>query len=290
MSGGPRVHRLVAAVVGAAPIGSVRRDVARPALIGLIVACLVAAAVVVRSRGLAAGLAATATALVVFALIFAVDRVGQLERATAELRSDAVALWSLASLGARGGMPLPQLGGYAMSPLAASALVQHVVRTQPKTLVELGPGSSTVLLVRLSQSLSVQPCIACLEHDRHFAEQVSASVRAHGGGSVRVIEAGLRPLEIGEWRGAWYDPQALAELPDRIEFLVVDGPPERTGPDARYPAYPMLRDRLVESAHIFVDDTGRAAERSMVHRWVASGDLTVVDDGGSFMVLRRSAG
>ena len=57
-------------------------------------------------------------------------------------------------------------------------------------------------------------------------------------------------------------------MPGRIDLLVVDGPPGLLRPQARYPALPVLRERLSPGASILLDDTHRADEREIVRRWL----------------------
>lgn len=277
-------------MLGEVSIGSIRRDVARPANLAIVLTILVGIAVIVEQGAVTAVLVAISFSILSFALLFGVGRIGHLEQSVTQLRAEAVALWSLSPLGTAGGVLLPGLGGYAMSPQAAVALMAFVVRTQPSTIVELGPGSSTVLLTRLSPSLAKPLSITCLEHERQFVEDMELAFRYHDTMQVELVEAHLQPTQLPDWSGDWYDPAALEQLPSAIDLLVIDGPPERTGPDARFPAYPVLRHRLVDGALVFVDDTGREAERAMVQRWVTMGGLTIVQDGGLFMVLRKSAG
>lgn len=56
-------------------------------------------------------------------------------------------------------------------------------------------------------------------------------------------------------------------LPDDIDLWFVDGPPEATGPQARYPAVPILEAHLADRALIIMDDGRRAAEQAAVERW-----------------------
>ena len=51
-------------------------------------------------------------------------------------------------------------------------------------------------------------------------------------------------------------------------MLVIDGPPETTGPLARYPAGPLLFPRLKPGASIFIDDAHRHDEKEAVARWL----------------------
>ena len=57
----------------------------------------------------------------------------------------------------------------------------------------------------------------------------------------------------------------------RNDFLLADGPPQEknSAREARYPAFPLLRDFLADNALIFVDDANRHSERKMIDRWLA---------------------
>jgi hypothetical protein len=54
-----------------------------------------------------------------------------------------------------------------------------------------------------------------------------------------------------------------------IDLLFVDGPPKATGPQARFPAIPVLLSQLSDDALIVLDDTAREDERAISDRWVA---------------------
>ncbi len=54
----------------------------------------------------------------------------------------------------------------------------------------------------------------------------------------------------------------------KVDVLIVDGPPAKIGKETRYPAIPRLFDRLADQAIVLVDDAGRPDERKIVRRWV----------------------
>src|SRR5699024_10233468 len=65
----------------------------------------------------------------------------------------------------------------------------------------------------------------------------------------------------------WYDPSVLTDLVG-ISVLFVDGPPEATGRQARYPAVPTLFPHCTEDAVIILDDSVRPDEKAMGERWL----------------------
>jgi hypothetical protein len=68
----------------------------------------------------------------------------------------------------------------------------------------------------------------------------------------------------------WYDKDLLRHeiVSQKVDVLIVDGPPAKTGDEVRCPAIPVFFDRLANQAIVLVDDAGRPEERATVRRWV----------------------
>lgn len=165
--------------------------------------------------------------------------------------------------------PLPPLRGWALSPDAALHLVHTVIERRPATIVELGSGTSSVLLGRAVRNLG-KGHVTALEHDEEFAGRTRRLLASHGLSEwVDVVSAPLVEREAAGSTYRWYDTSALAELSDPIDILLVDGPPANTGPLARLPALPLLRSSLADDAVVLLDDTARSEEQEVVERWRA---------------------
>ncbi|WP_271220250.1 class I SAM-dependent methyltransferase [Streptosporangium carneum] len=163
--------------------------------------------------------------------------------------------------------PLPPLRGWAASPDVLRTMVAWILRTRPRTIVECGSGSSSVWLGYVAERIGAT--IVALEHDARYAEASRDLVRAHGlSAVVEVRDAPLQPWESEEETYLWYSRDALADVAD-VGLVFVDGPPGDTGPDARYPALPLLLPRCSEQVAIFLDDAARAGDRAVSDRWAA---------------------
>ncbi len=163
--------------------------------------------------------------------------------------------------------PLPTMRGWAASPDFVKLVITTVLDRRPKTIVELGSGVSTLVSAYCLERLDAGGTIYSVEHQRRFVDRMHTTVRRHAlGDHVELIHAPLKELEIEDTTYRWYDTELLASLDD-IDMLVVDGPPSETGPMARYPALPVLKDRLARDAVILVDDAARKDEGAMVARW-----------------------
>ncbi len=160
--------------------------------------------------------------------------------------------------------PLPPTRGAAAAPDALLELVR-IVDAGARNVLELGSGISTIVVARRLQQVGAGRIVS-LEHLPEYAAQTRAQLAAHDlGDYALVVDAPLVDVEVDGERRRWY--QLGTDVPDGIDGLFVDGPPASTGPLARYPALPLLRDHLAPGASVFVDDGDRADERETVRRW-----------------------
>lgn len=161
---------------------------------------------------------------------------------------------------------LPVTRGWAASPDLLWYLYRTVRRRRPRLVLECGSGVSTLVLAYGLRAVAAGRVVA-LEHDPRHAELTRALLREHGlsqWGQVRTAPLVDLSLAGQSWR--WYDPAALPAGP--VDLVFVDGPPGDTGPQARYPAVPLLRDRLAPDALVVLDDHHRSDEREVVQRWL----------------------
>ena len=160
--------------------------------------------------------------------------------------------------------PLPPLRGSRISPDFARELVLMVLDTKPATIVELGSGASTVV-AGYALRKNAKGNIISLDHEACWYRKSSALVRAHGLDDVAtVVHAPLRIYSIAGASWTWYDMAALEGV-GPIDLMLVDGPP--TGQASRYPALPLLHERLSPAAVIMLDDATRPEEVEVVRRW-----------------------
>lgn len=162
-------------------------------------------------------------------------------------------------------VPLPPTRGWAASPDLLRFLVELIQAERPEQLLELGSGVST-LLIGYSLRKNGSGRLLSLDHEQEFANKTQRLVKLHDlGDHVTVQHAPLVPFQF-EQKIPWYD-HTEAGLPASIDFLLIDGPPGVRQPLARYPAVPLLYDRIQSGGVIVLDDGGRDAETAAVERW-----------------------
>jgi predicted O-methyltransferase YrrM len=163
---------------------------------------------------------------------------------------------------------LPGTRGWAASPDFLMVLARHALDHKPATVVECSSGTSTVVLARCMQ-LNGGGMVYSLEHDPVYARQTNEQLARHGlSDFAQVLVAPITAATVGADKWQWYDRSVLPQI--SIDMLVIDGPPESTGPLARYPAGPLLFPQLGASAAVFLDDAARPDETAIAAKWQAA--------------------
>lgn len=183
---------------------------------------------------------------------------------------------------------LPPMHGWAAGPDLARFLYREVVEHGRSAVLECGSGSTTVILAYACRTIGAGRVVA-LEHDPKFAAATRKMLEERGLTKwAEVRDAPLTEVGVGDATWRWYDPASLVEGP--FDLVLVDGPPGSTGPEARYPAVPLLLDRLADDALVVLDDARRADERAIGDRWVAEFDgfsLEWLDHDHGTLLLQR---
>jgi len=162
--------------------------------------------------------------------------------------------------------PLPPMRHWAISPDFANLLLSLSRINRPKVIVEIGSGVST-LINGYCLKQNGEGRVISIEHDGKYGEAVADQIRIHGLTDVaEVRHAPLTDVEVDGETWKWYDPSFIDELP-QIDMLVVDGPPAGLGKMARYPAVPLLYEKLAPKAVIILDDAARRDETEAVRQW-----------------------
>ncbi len=177
-------------------------------------------------------------------------------------------------------LPGPYLpwGSGAMRPAGLVLVCNDIVLNDRRRIVEVGSGISTVLLARLlARSNAVESFrLAAIEHDARWGRWVVGQLQREGtGDDIVVIDAPLVPHPAADGGLAWYETAPVLDGLDvalrgeLIDLLIVDGPPAFAAGHgmARYPALPVLRERLAPGATVVLDDVERPGEEKVLRRW-----------------------
>lgn len=181
---------------------------------------------------------------------------------------------------------LPNLGSWKADTVLLHRIVDHIAAAHPKTVVELGAGASSLVTAR---ALQLHGGGKLISFDQH-ADFIDATRKwlAEHGLEADMRAAALVPAPDG-WPGYWYD---VGALPERIDMLVIDGPPWTIHPFVRGAAE-CLFDRIPIGGVVLLDDGARPGERVVAARWKRrwpNFSFTLARDGakGTLIATRRA--
>lgn len=165
-----------------------------------------------------------------------------------------------------GSRPL-DLGGWAVDEILADALVRRIVRNNPQVIVECGSGWSTVLIASCLIELGTGSVVA-FEHRKESLESTRRLLNQYACAEcASVVHAPIGERVVDGETVLWYSARVESAVEEQIDLLLVDGPPGEVGPQSRYPAVPLLEDKLSSDATILLDDARRSEESVIAQRW-----------------------
>jgi predicted O-methyltransferase YrrM len=162
--------------------------------------------------------------------------------------------------------PLPSTRTWSASPDILNQLCTLLLRDRPAQVFEVGSGVSTLTMAYCLRRVG-RGKIVSLENDPAFAAATRQMLADHGlSDRAQVIDAPLKEMMLDGEQYLWYD---LSRIPETapIDLLFVDGPHGLTQRLARYPALPVLFERLAPRGVVVLDDGARPDERAIAKRW-----------------------
>ena len=147
-------------------------------------------------------------------------------------------------------------------------IVNHCLEGKPATIFECSSGLTTLMLARCCQ-LNNQGHVISLEDGEEYAINTGKFIDAYALSEFAlIIHAPLVPTNVNGTDYLWY---SLDEVPDNtIDMLVIDGPSGFIQKHSRYPALPLLYEKLSNNCMVFLDDAARDDEKEIVELWKAA--------------------
>lgn len=189
---------------------------------------------------------------------------------------------------------LDSLRGWAIAPDTAVLLYELVKNSRKRSLsiVEMGSGSSTIVFASALANEKVRGHVYSLEHNSEYAQKTRNNLQtASLDGIATIIDSPIGSIQLDNEERKWFSSGSLDELPDEVDILFIDSPPKSTAALARYPAVPLLYDRLCIGSIIILDDYLRDDEKKMVKLWtdrytgMKLNELTKTDHGTAMLYV-----
>lgn len=158
--------------------------------------------------------------------------------------------------------------GVALDGHTARALFEQVELHRPKVILELGSGSSTVLLGALLDKLGISDTRHISVDDSAYYLDATKQryARYKFKHQVEFLHCPLQKSD-GDPGPAWYGGLVEKLGDTKIDLVLVDGPPGAFHPRSRQPALERLLPYLSETAVVILDDTNRDEEQAILREW-----------------------
>jgi len=162
---------------------------------------------------------------------------------------------------------LPATRGWAGSPDFLSKIVQLILKEKPLFVLEASSGVSSVI-IGLALKLNHYGKSISLDHDSYYAEITIKNLEVNSIENISVVKhCPFNDYIDNGQKWKWYQIENL-DLTEKIDMLIIDGPPRTTQNLARYPAIPLLYEYFSDRVLILIDDTKRNDEIIIVEKWI----------------------
>ena len=165
-------------------------------------------------------------------------------------------------------VPMSTSRKMAASPDFLKLVVETILTNRPKLVLELGSGVSSVLASK-SLEKNGEGKLISIDHDDKYADFTRERLDLENLSDIAtIITSELITQTINKQNYMWYESTFLNEINQKIDLLIIDGPPRIINKNARYPAIPLLKDHFSDNIIILVDDGKRKDDMKSVQKWI----------------------
>jgi len=162
---------------------------------------------------------------------------------------------------------MPATRGWAGSPDFLNKIIEIILKQKPRFVLEVSSGVSSIL-IGLALKMNNSGKALSLEHDPLYAEVTRRNIKNNDIENIStVFDSPINPTLIDGETWKWYETKDLT-FPDKIDLLIIDGPPRTTQNLARYPAIPLLYPYFSDNVIILLDDAKRPDEIIIIEKWI----------------------
>ncbi|AEI35693.1 coiled-coil domain-containing protein [Francisella salina] len=179
--------------------------------------------------------------------------------------------------------------GFPISPDVGLFLIERLQYDKYDLIIEFGSGTSTILFSKIlreqQKRVSNFPKVISFDHNEYYYKRTLSNLKSEGLESY--VDLVYAPLSKYSYEGNSYMYYNCGDILNTIAMdmvkykkvlVLVDGPPQSTGKNARFPALPYLYNHL-RKCHVdlMLDDFNRPEENSVAKMWRAFLDAKKIE-------------
>jgi hypothetical protein len=185
------------------------------------------------------------------------------------------------------GVVLPKMRNHAGSPDFLKTIVAQLDRLQPEVIIEASSGISSIVISEWLLQNAPDSKHFALENEEKYANLTRSRIRNT---NSQIVHAPLVSHDIKGKSWQWYTINEELSALESIDMIVVDGPPVHIQEHARFPAVPLLIEKLSDKGVVIMDDGGRSAEREIVQMWCEEYGLSkewIPLEKGGYILMKK---
>ncbi|MCC9137345.1 class I SAM-dependent methyltransferase [Pontibacter silvestris] len=187
---------------------------------------------------------------------------------------------------------------YTESSLRYSSItyfLNDIIINNRKVIVEFGSGISTIFLSELLLQLNLKDVtLISFDNNQEWLNIISKYIKKESLdlNNIHLIKAELSSCALSLNNNDWYNIeklQVLERYKGKVDCVLVDGPEawHKEIEQSRYPALPYVYNFLAEDFSLFLDDTDRDGEKSIIQMWSEKYSFNLEKLNNSFSRLYR---
>ncbi|MFK5957867.1 MAG: class I SAM-dependent methyltransferase [Lutibacter sp.] len=165
---------------------------------------------------------------------------------------------------------------FSLNPYTIVHILNDILLNNRKQIVEFGSGISTIIIARFVQVNNLETKILSIDNNMEWKKIISKELEKYNcKDKIKLVVGELKEhhqTKLAKYDNKyWYDfkivKEAIDSLDVAIDLVVVDGPSTGYSIYSRYPAIPLIKNKLAENVSIFLDDTRRKGEKEILVNW-----------------------
>jgi len=160
--------------------------------------------------------------------------------------------------------------GWPIEEEFAKYFIYKIIVNRPANIVELGSGTSSLIILKTLEKLGYQYKLTSIDSDLNYINNTKNLLIAedvYDENKVKLVYAPLKEMKVKGESYKWYDTDGLGFNFEKIDLLFIDGPVGGFNKNARYPALNILKKYLKNGSLVILHDAKRPDEIEIVNMW-----------------------
>lgn len=165
--------------------------------------------------------------------------------------------------------PFPRFRGWAASPDFLRIVIERIKEQKIKRIIELGSGSSTVVLAEFLKRTKCRGKIISIDERREsYLKTFNELKKRKLNKKVLLYFCPLTKITKTDNNTKWYSVPKFV-YKSKFDLVIIDGPSTLNDPLSRRFTIDRLKNAAASNCLFIMDDTNRPGEQEILKKWIA---------------------